>query len=307
MRQVEAVPVLGPAAHQDADGGAGSGQRDQYRVRRALREDRLRNHADRLREAGRRFRQRGLEQRLVLLGRLVLDRQGLRVVGSAALHRLLAFLRRRLQGDVREVLEEPADLVRGVRGEGGASEGGLQHGPSRQVGGDHGEDHLRGVSGELGQQAVGGVELGGVRGGVDDHEDGVEVGAGDVVDVPVAWAVRRVVVGGEGQAGSYRVSGVVHGQDRGAGGCGVADLCVGYVLQLVGEAEGGVHQLFEAEYVDAAGIERECLCEAGGHLRECGVQTYSVCGGEAVTATVGEVHRPVQVDSGDVRLRAGGG
>ncbi len=67
--------------------------------------------------------------------------------------------------------------------------------------------------GEPGQQAVGGVECGGVGGGVDDGDHGVEAGARHVVRVPVAGAVRRVVVGREDEPGAYRVAGVVDGQD----------------------------------------------------------------------------------------------
>ncbi len=76
-----------------------------------------------------------------------------------------------------------------------------------------GEQDVRGVRGEPGQQAVGRVQCGGVGGRVDDGDDGVEAGARDVVGVPLAGAVGGVVVGGEDEAGAYRVAGVVHGED----------------------------------------------------------------------------------------------
>ncbi len=69
------------------------------------------------------------------------------------------------------------------------------------------------MRGEPGQQTVGRVQRGSVPGRVDHRDDGVESGAGDVVGVPLAGAVGGVVVGGEGEAGAYRVAGVVHGQD----------------------------------------------------------------------------------------------
>lgn len=72
---------------------------------------------------------------------------------------------------------------------------------------------MAGVRGELRQQPVGGVESGGVGGGVDDEHHGVETGARDVVRVPVAWPVGRVVVGREDQPGPYRVARVVDGED----------------------------------------------------------------------------------------------
>lgn len=161
-----------------------------------------------------------MEERLVLLAGLVLDGQGFGVVGAAALDGLLAFLGGRLQGDVREVLEQPADLFRGVRGEGGAAQGLGQHrGPFGQgegagdVRGDDGEQDVRGLRGELGEESVGGVQGGGVGDGVDDGDDGVEAGACDVVGVALAGAVGGVVVGGEDEAGAYGVAGVVDGED----------------------------------------------------------------------------------------------
>ncbi len=208
------MAVLGPAAHQHAYGGACAGERDEYGVRGAFGEDQFGDRAHRQGEAVGGLVQGGVEQLLVLLARLVLHRQRLRVVGSAALDGLLALLGRRLQGHVREVLEQPADLFRGVRGEGGAAEGVGEHGgPFGDVRGDHREDYVRGVFGEPRQQAVRGVQFGGVCGVVDHGDDRVETGAGDVVGVAVARAVRGGVVGGEGEAASYRVPGVVHGED----------------------------------------------------------------------------------------------
>src|SRR5690606_39306566 len=119
------------------------------------------------------------------------------------------------------ILEQPADLVGRVRGEGGACEGLGQHG-----GGPFGdvlasgyvrrydrEEDVRGVRGQRGEEAVGGVQGGGVGGRVDDGDDRVEAAARDVVGVALAGAVGGVVVGGDDQAGAYRVAGVVDGED----------------------------------------------------------------------------------------------
>lgn len=67
--------------------------------------------------------------------------------------------------------------------------------------------------GEPGEQAVGGVQRGGVGDGVDDGDHGVEAGAGDVVGVALAGAVGGVVVGREGEAGADGVAGVVDRED----------------------------------------------------------------------------------------------
>lgn len=99
---------------------------------------------------------------------------------------------------------------------------------------------------EAGQQAVGGVQGGGVGGGVDYGDDGVEAGARDVVGVTLAGAVGRVVVGGEGEAGADRVAGVVEGEDGRAGGGGEAHLGAGGPFQLLGEAQRGVHEFLVA-------------------------------------------------------------
>lgn len=73
---------------------------------------------------------------------------------------------------------------------------------------------MRDVCGELGEQAVRGVQLRGVGGGVDDEDDGVEARARHVVGVALAGAVGRVVVGREDEPGAYRVAGVVDREDR---------------------------------------------------------------------------------------------
>ena len=111
VRQVQAVPELRPAPHQHSDGRTGAGQGDQYRAGRPLGEDGFRHDADGVGEPAGGLLERRVEQRLVLLVGLVLHRQRLRVVRAAALDRLLAFLGRRLERDVREVLQQPADLV----------------------------------------------------------------------------------------------------------------------------------------------------------------------------------------------------
>lgn len=95
-----------------------------------------------------------------------------------------------------------------------------------------------GVGGELRQQAVGGVEFRGVGGGVDGEHHGVETGARDVVRVPVAGPVGRVVMCREDQPGPYRIARVVHGEDGRTRGGGVAHLGVGVVLQGRAQPQG---------------------------------------------------------------------
>lgn len=70
------------------------------------------------------------------------------------------------------------------------------------------------MRGELGQEAVGGVQFGGFGGGVDHGDDRVETGAGDVVRVAVAGAVGGGVVGGENDPAADGVAGVVDGEHR---------------------------------------------------------------------------------------------
>lgn len=222
VRQLRAVPVTGPAPHEDTHRGAGPRQRHQHGPWRALGEDQLGDGADRPRDPRDRPGEGVPVQLLVLLGRLVLDRQGLGVVGPATLDGLLALLHGRLQPHGGEVLEQPADVVRLVRGEVGATQGRGQHrgllpvggAGYGGVGGDDGEGHPGRGGGELGEEAAGGVQGRGVGGAVDDGEDGVEAAARDVVGVPLAGPVGRVVVGGEGQAGADGVAGVVHGEHR---------------------------------------------------------------------------------------------
>lgn len=162
-----------------------------------------------------------MEEVLVAGAGLVLDGERFGVVRAAALDGFLAFLGGRLQLDAREVLEQPADLLGRVRGEGGAAEGLGQHGAPfgsfgdrGRVRGDDREHDVRDVCGELGQQAVRGVQLRRVGGGVDDEDDGVEARARHVVGVALAGAVGRGVVGRENEPGAYRVAGVIDGQDR---------------------------------------------------------------------------------------------
>ncbi|CAM5718615.1 hypothetical protein STENM223S_04380 [Streptomyces tendae] len=223
MRQVEAVAVLCPAAHQDAHGGSGAGEEHEhgtglYRSARTVSVTTPTACARR----GSRGVQGVLEEPLVLLARLVLHGQRLGVVGAAALDGLLALLGRRLQRHVREVLEQPADLLGVLEEKAGPREGLGQHGggPFGGVLGDGGhvrrydrEEDVRGVFGEPGEQAAGGVQRGGVGGRVDDGDDGVEAGGGDVVGVALAGAVGGVVVGREGEAGADGVPGVVDGED----------------------------------------------------------------------------------------------
>lgn len=266
-----------------------------------------------------------MEELLVAAAGLVLDGERLGVVRAAALDGFLAFLGGRLELDVREVLEQPADLLGCVRGEGGAAEGLGQHGaPFGSFGdlgrgvvrgvrrgrgcvrGDDGEHDARDVRGELGYQAVRGVQGRGVGGGVDDEDDGVEAGAGDVVGVALAGAVGGVVVGREDEPGADRVAGVVDGEDGRAGGGGVADVVSG-VLQGGAEAQRRVHQLLEAEHEGAAGAV-ECLPDTVGEGRQGRLEPFPVVGGEAVPAAVGQAFRPVERDpDGGGAVRGGGG
>lgn len=159
------------------------------------------------------------------------------------------------------------------------------------------------MRGELGQQSFGGVQFGCVRGGVHDGHDRVEPCARDVVRVPVAGAVCRVVVGREDQPGAYRVARVVHREDRRAGRGGEPDLDVGAVLQGGAQAQGCVHQLLEAEDQHAARPVVQRVGDPVGHGGERRFQPGAVRGGEAVPAAVGHTGGPPEVHPG---ARAGG-
>lgn len=154
------------------------------------------------------------------------------------------------------------------------------------------------MRGELLHQAAGAVQCVGVGGGVDDEDHGVEAAARDVVRVAVARAVGRVVVGGEDQPGAYRIAGVVHGEDRGAGRGRVADLGAGALLQSGAQAQRRVHQLLETEDQDLAGVLAQGCRDAVRHGGESGFQEGAVCGGEAVPAAVGHSGGPLEVDPG---------
>ncbi len=134
----------------------------------------------------------------------------------------------------------------------------------RDVRGYDREQDVRNVRGEAGQQAVGRVQGGGVGDGVDHGDDGVEAGAGDVVGVALAGPVGRVVVSGEDQPGADRVPGVVHREDGRPGGGGEPHLGLPAPLQLAGEPQRGVHQLFEAEHEHAAGAGGQGVADAAG-------------------------------------------
>lgn len=153
------------------------------------------------------------------------------------------------------------------------------------------------MRGELRQQAVRGVEFGSVGGGVDGEHHGVETGARDVVRVPVTGPVGRVVVGREHQPGPYRVARVVHGEDGGTGGGGVAHLGVGVVLQGRAQTQGGVHQLLETEDQYAAGVAQGSGYP-GGHGGERGFQGGPVGGGEAVPSAVRHTGGPAEIHPG---------
>ncbi|CAM5461029.1 hypothetical protein SDIAM26S_04359 [Streptomyces diastaticus subsp. diastaticus] len=224
-------------------------------------------------------------------------------MGTAALDGLLTLLDGGLQPHGGEVLEQPPDVVGLVRGEVGATQGRGQHGGllpvggagCGRVGGDDGEGHPGRGGAEPGEQAVGGVEGRGVGGAVDDGEDGVEAATRDVVRVPLAGPVGRVVVGREGEAGADGVAGVVHGEHRRARGRGEPHVEPG-LLQGPGEHQRGVHQLFEAEHEEAAGLfgTAEPVDDPGGHRREGLAEAGPVVGGEAVPAAVGQPGGPAQ-------------
>ncbi len=165
---------------------------------------------------------------------------------------------------------------------------------------------MPGVGGERREQAVGCVQRGGVGGGVDHGDDGVETGAGDVVGVPRAGAVGGVVVRGEDEARAYRVSGVVHGEHGRAGGGRVPHLGVEALLQRGGEAQRRVHQLLAAEDQYAAGAWRQRLGDAVRHAGQRGLQCVPVRGREAVAPSVGDPRRPAQLDADGPGHGAGG-
>ncbi|SCF77184.1 hypothetical protein GA0115255_105803 [Streptomyces sp. Ncost-T6T-2b] len=156
---------------------------------------------------------------------------------------------------------------------------------------------------QAGQQPFGGVQFGGVGGGVDDGDHRVEAGAGHVVRVPVAGAVRRGVVGREDEAGAYRVAGVVDGEDGRAGGGGVADLGVRAqrLFQRGAQAQGRVHQLLEAEdeHPAPAGVVAQRARDPLRQVRERRFEHRPVGRGEAVPAAVGNARGPGEVDAGD--------
>lgn len=133
-----------------------------------------------------------------------------------------------------------------------------------------------------------------VRSGVDDGDDRVEVAARDVVRVPLARPVGRVVVGGEDEAGADRVAGVVDGEDRRTSRGGVAHLRLRTLLDLAGQGERRVHQLLEAEDEHAAGVPQGSD-EAGGHRGQRRVERRAVLRREAVPAPVGHRRGPAEI------------
>ena len=168
---------------------------------------------------------------------------------------------------------------------------------------------MRYVGGQLGQQAVGGVQLGGVGGGVDDGDDRVEAVARDVVRVPLAGAVGRVVVRGEDEAGADRVPGVVHGEHGRAGGGGVPHLGAAELFEGDGEPQRRVHQLLEAEDEDARAAAGSAAPSAVGQpvpaMRAARLPAGPVGRGEAVPPAVGQARRASRVHPGRTRCRAG--
>ena len=165
---------------------------------------------------------------------------------------------------------------------------------------------MRDVLGEPGQQAAGRVQRGGVGGRVDDGDDGVETGSGDVVGVALAGTVGGVVVGGEDYAAAYRVAGVVHGEDGRAGGGGVAHLRAHHVLQLPRQPQRRVHQLLEPEHQHPPGTGRERLGQPGGHGGQRVLQAGPVPGREPVPPPVGQPARPAESDTADPAGHVGG-
>ena len=164
--------------------------------------------------------------------RLVLHRQRLGVVGAAALDGLLALLGRRLQRRRRRGRSAASRPPRGAYEEnaGPRRGSGSIGGPFRRmrcvrgvgVGttGTIASDDLRRCARRAGRAARRARAGRGCRAARvhDERRRRRSRPPGDVVGVPRAGAVGRVVVGGEGQPGADRVAGVVHGQHRRAGG-----------------------------------------------------------------------------------------
>lgn len=171
--------------------------------------------------------------------------------------------------------------------------------------------------GEPVQQTVGGVQLREVAVRVHDGHDRVEAAVRvaacrHVVGVPLPRSVGRLVVGGEGQPGPYRVTGVVDGEHRRPGSGGEEDAPLGAALllgqeavQRLGHPQRRVHQLLVAEDEDAAGAV-QMLRDTGRHVRQGGFQPGAMRRGEAVPAAVGQSGGPAEVDPYDVRTATAG-
>ena len=162
---------------------------------------------------------------------------------------------------------------------------------------------MRGVRGEPGQQAVGGVQFGGVGGRVDDGDDGVEARAraGDVVGV----AARRGPSAGSSWAGKTsrradRVAGVVDGEHGRAGGGGVPHLGVRPSCCSSASASRSGAYISSSKPRTRTRGGRAAVCPSvaagspapvrarptGGHGGQRGLQPCAVRGGEAVPSAV---------------------
>lgn len=178
---------------------------------------------------------------------------------------------------------------------------------------------------------------------VHDGHDGVEaafrVGAGrDVVGVPLPRPFGGTVVGGEGQPGAYRVTGVVDGEHRRPGGGGEEDphasgrrgrltdqryegaalrpnavvdrRRLGGVpfpcdegVQSLSYPQRRVHQFLVAEDEDAPGTVQSPR-DTGRHARQPGLQSRPVRRCEPVPSAVGQPGGPAEVDPYGVRTAA---
>ena len=156
--------------------------------------------------------------------------------------------------------------------------------------------------GELGQQAVRGVQLGGVRRRSRRRHDGVEpapLAASDVVGVALARAPSAgVVVGGEAEPAADRVAGVVDGQHRRPGGGGEASTstarprCAAARSSACASRSGAYISSSKPEHEHAAHPGSAARRPAGPPWRAARPPARRRCGGrEAVPAAVGQRRR----------------
>ena len=251
-----------------------------------------------------------LEQLLVLGGRLVFDGQRLGVVRATALYRLLAFLGGRLQLGVREVLEQPADVVRRVGGEDGAAKGLGQHRGflpfGWRVSGAYGT--YEGTTASRTWEVCAASSASRPPGAC---SSGVSAAESTTAPRPRrSRHPRRCRRSGRrgrrpGRRGRGRPDGCVsrsRGRRRREPGNGwwssTAPRRRCRVLQGRAEPQRRVHQLLEAEDEYAAGVAARASAMRAAMAGRADSSGRAVCGGEAVPAAVGQPGRPVQLHSG---------